>query len=364
MQPYNTSQFTNIISRFKWTIIELLTPLVENFDLRIGDIVTQICFLTGLSGIGSVGIIFAIPYLYTGYSQSVVLYLQGFGVFLILQMLMNWLCMKFVDTKYQPYRDGSMPTGISIGQNISRISEADDVDRYGGILRWRIDSASLNIMADNRGSVMYVATDVPKSVNELPERKQFPYLSWSPCVQCNRPRPPRCHHCPICATCVLKRDHHCYFAGACIGSRNLRHFTVFVFWALVATLFASLHAVPFYYYDVLPYTSYFDLFFPLAITRASLGYIDVIFACYIVLGWLLLLFLLIANTYLKVLVNCISTGKTSFEMDFDIKLTDTRSKGEKLKAVFGCYWMLNFLVPLHFLYDPIDDAVKWPSIKS
>ncbi|XP_045173592.2 palmitoyltransferase ZDHHC20-B-like [Mercenaria mercenaria] len=363
MQTDNTSKFNNVLSKTKWEIVQLLTPLVTNFDLRIGDYITQCCFVFGLTGIASVGIIFAIPYLYSNYSDNVKLCLRIFGFFVVFQLIVNWLCMKFVDTSYQPSRDGIMPDGISIGQNICRSSDSNHNDINN--MRSRKDATSLNMTVDEtEGSLMYFATKIPKTHDEPPERSPYPYFSWVPCIRCNRPRPPRCHHCPICDKCVLKRDHHCYFSGVCIGARNLRHFTVFVFWALMGALFASFHALPFYYYDIIPYTSYFDLFFPIAITRAIFGYIDRIFACYIVLGWLLLLFLLTANTYLKIVVALINTGKTSFEMDFDINIKDTRSQEDKLKAVFGPHWKLNFLFPLHLIFESVDDAVRWPTIKA
>ncbi|XP_060564161.1 putative ZDHHC-type palmitoyltransferase 2 [Ruditapes philippinarum] len=362
MQSNDTVKFKNSLSRTKWEILEMLTPIVQNFNLRIFDYMTQAIFLTGMTGIASVGIIFAIPYLYSNYSDNVILCLRLFGFFIVFQLTVNWLCIKYVDTSYKPSRDGIIPDGISIGQKICHTVNNNHND---STMRSRKDATSLNMeVNDSQDSFMYVATKVPRTHTEPPERTQYPYFSWAPCLQCNRPRPPRCHHCPICDKCVMKRDHHCYFTGVCIGGRNLRHFTVFVFWALMGALFASVHCLPFYYYDILPYTSYFDLIFPIAITRAIFGYIDWIYACCIVLGWLLLLFLLIANTYLKIIVAGISTGKTSFEMDFDIYITDTRGKKDKLMSVFGPHWKLNFFFPLHFIYEPVDDTVRWPTIKA
>lgn len=29
------------------------------------------------------------------------------------------------------------------------------------------------------------------------------------CKKCIAPKPPRTHHCSVCAKCVLKMDHHC-----------------------------------------------------------------------------------------------------------------------------------------------------------
>ena len=33
------------------------------------------------------------------------------------------------------------------------------------------------------------------------------------CSVCERPKPPRAHHCRACKTCVLDMDHHCPFVS-------------------------------------------------------------------------------------------------------------------------------------------------------
>ena len=332
-------------------------------DVWFLNTVSQSCFVIGLGGVGGIGVIFAIPYLYENYSDNVIFYVRLFGCFLAMQMIVNWLCIKFVDTSYNPYRDGTIPDGVSMGVNISRLGCADE-NQNSGILNnhGRKDATAIDM--GNNGSLMYVASEMPKSPEQGPKRTAYPYFSWTPCLRCNRPRPPRCHHCPMCNTCVLKRDHHCFVSGACIGYRNMRHFTVFLFWAAVATTFATVHACPYYYYDVLPYTSYFDFIFPIAVTRAMFGYIDMKHAVFIVLGWILLAFLLWAISFLQVVADLIKSGKTTFETEYKMELYDSRGIFGKLRAVFGNYWILNFIIPLHFVFEPVDDPVKWPYIKA
>lgn len=354
---YESKGFKDDMRRLKKAVIAIVS------DIWFLNRISQFCFVIGLSGIASVGIIFAIPYLYMEYSEDVTFYVRVFGCFLALQLVVNWLCIKLVSCRYNPFNDGTIPDGILMGQNISRIRKPDECQN-GGSNRGRKDATVVNIGKGNDGSLMYVASEMPKSAEEAPKRTAYPYFSWTPCLRCNRPRPPRCHHCPMCNTCVLKRDHHCFFAGACIGYRNLRHFSVFLFWASVATLFATLHAFPYYFYDILPYTSFFDFLFPVAVTRAIFGYIEIKFAFFIVLGWILLAFLFWATSFLKIVINLIKDGKTTFEIEYKMEIKDTRGIMDKLRAVYGNYWLLNFIFPLHNVFEPIDDPIRWPYIKA
>ena len=38
------------------------------------------------------------------------------------------------------------------------------------------------------------------------------------------------HHCRRCQQCIFERDHHCAFLGICVGFKNRRRFTVFLFY--------------------------------------------------------------------------------------------------------------------------------------
>lgn len=57
------------------------------------------------------------------------------------------------------------------------------------------------------------------------------------CSRCQRPRPPRAHHCRRCGTCVLRMDHHCPWIGGCVGAQNYRFYVNTVFWTFVLTIF-------------------------------------------------------------------------------------------------------------------------------
>lgn len=356
-------------------IIDNTTPIRRNIqiikrclirwlsDLKLVNFISQACFIVGLSGVGSIGVIFAIPYLYEGYDEHLAFTVRAFGCLIAFQLLLNWLCIKCVDNSYNPFRDGVLPDGVVLGQNVSRARWMDENQNGSGQGRGRKDATSVTI-DNNNGSVMYVASELPTSLDAPPKRTAYPYFSWTPCLQCNRPRPPRCHHCPLCKKCILKRDHHCFFTGVCVGYRNLRHFSVFLFWASLGTIFATIHAIPYYYYEILPYTKYIDFIFPIAVIRAVFGYIDFKYAICIVLGWLLLALLAWAISFFKIVINLVTVGKTTFEIDFNMAVTDTRSLGDKIRAVYGHYWILNFIIPLHSVFDPIDDPVRWPTIKA
>jgi len=57
------------------------------------------------------------------------------------------------------------------------------------------------------------------------------------CKKCNKPKPPRTHHCSICKKCVLKMDHHCPWLNNCVGLRNYRYFICFLLWLSIATFY-------------------------------------------------------------------------------------------------------------------------------
>ncbi|XP_072733482.1 palmitoyltransferase ZDHHC15-like [Ciconia boyciana] len=59
------------------------------------------------------------------------------------------------------------------------------------------------------------------------------------CDRCQLIKPDRCHHCSVCATCVLKMDHHCPWVNNCIGFSNYKFFLLFLAYALLYCLYIA-----------------------------------------------------------------------------------------------------------------------------
>ncbi|KAL8589224.1 hypothetical protein ACOMHN_017026 [Nucella lapillus] len=211
---------------------------------------------------------------------------------------------------------------------------------------------------------MFVAVALPTADGHV-ERKSYPYWSWVKCLMCQKERPPRCHHCTLCGMCVLKRDHHCYMTGACIGVNNQRFFLVFLVWGLLLTVFGTVHMLPYTFYHVVPEynISYFDFLPPVSLVRGLLGYVSPVIALLALLFWMLLFFVVVVTVMLGNFIRMFLAGNTSFERDNGIKVTNTRSPSGKLRAVFGDYWWVNFLVPTYPWIGPQEDVVFWPRIK-
>ena len=196
--------------------------------------------------------------------------------------------------------------------------------------------------------------------------KSYPYWSWVPCYPCGRARPPRCHHCPLCQTCVLKRDHHCYFAGSCVGYRNHRFFYVFLVWAWSGAMYGTLYGGPYIWNFLWPEMSYIDILFPVALLRAVLGYLPMHIALTVTAVSFMVYFDGLAGLFIYAHTRLIHWGVTSFEKVFlrkSLEIRDTRNFGQKIRSVFGPYWPVYFILPIHFFTEPQEDPVLWPDIE-
>lgn len=63
--------------------------------------------------------------------------------------------------------------------------------------------------------------------SEALRRYPYDYTLYHPhqdCRTCERPKPARSKHCPICKTCIERQDHHCIWINNCVGLHNYHHF--------------------------------------------------------------------------------------------------------------------------------------------
>ncbi|KAI5933705.1 palmitoyltransferase ZDHHC15 isoform X1 [Manis javanica] len=59
------------------------------------------------------------------------------------------------------------------------------------------------------------------------------------CDRCHLIKPDRCHHCSVCAMCVLKMDHHCPWVNNCIGFSNYKFFLQFLAYSVLYCLYIA-----------------------------------------------------------------------------------------------------------------------------
>jgi len=369
-----------------------------------------------------IGMFDVMPQIYAGNDWMVVCQ-QAIVAILFLEMMINWLGIRYVDSSYLRYirvngeprffrkckveeamtKDSSSVKRLTLNQvnnnieqeqsrpnknnkttccsssNPGQHQQNQDLDNDT-----ELANTAMNKRKDQRSSIQdLISEGKTSSPNTTPDSvsapkpttttskggvvtKSYPYWSWVPCYDCGWTRPPRCHHCPVCKTCCLKRDHHCFFAGACVGYRNFRFFYTFLIWAWMGSMYATVHGFPYVGYFLWQDMSYFDVFFPIAIVRFILGYVNFQTAVSVTTLWLLVYFDSLTTTFIYTHTSLIKWGLTSFEKVFIKKTTeirDTRSLHQKIRSIFGRHWALGFFLPVNFFYEPEEDPIEWPDIQ-
>lgn len=354
-------------------------------DRKLLNRLSPICFLVAISGIAGWGVFVAIPFLYNELPRWLEAFVICLGYFLALELFVNWLCMLLVDTSFRPSLNNS-----SVQRSRGFANQHQNFTMSHGKIKENENDFSANVDVQHDASrVISCDWDTPDAhevhrhtSGDMEQEEKASFISsrdnidgtmqpmstrthgrWWYCSKCQLNAPPRCHHCGLCNKCIIKRDHHCFVVARCIGFRNLRHFSVFVFYASLATVFAIVHALPYAYFKVIPNVAYVDLFYPVAIVRGLLGVINYVDMILIVLGWMLLGYLIFSAYTLIKLLNLVTSGKTTFEVSNRLDVMDERDIGGRLKGVYGRHWQWNFLVPLHWLYEPVDDPLTWPYLK-
>lgn len=307
------------------------------------------------------------------------------AVVVLLEILVNWLCVRFVTSSYRPevdrtFRDRRRP--VKNGDVISEYQHVDD-DGDDDDNGFEIDLAQLRVAkpevggngvspttlngisgsvyslpvsgmrslgasggvdwAWRRGDTIYVVSghqgDDGARVFNPPvarwnggprgagcRKVMYPYWSSKPCSVCRHRRPPRAHHCRHCGSCVLKRDHHCLLVGRCVGLRNQRHFIVFVFWSTVALALSFSHGIVYAFTTFVPQNSVWDLLLPVTAIRVLSGAVSLLDGAMVLIFYSLGWFLVASVRFSVEQWRVVRLGVTSFELDQHIKVTRRLSR--------------------------------------
>lgn len=339
-------------------------------------------FWSTLLGAYYIGVVHVLPDLYNSDTTCLFLPAQRFlASFMLFEILVNWLCVRFVTSYYQPEPDTASPVTSSHSSspckpemerssshrdhngnsggggfvidlallraakpangngNVDRttvfslpVSSVQSLDEpnVGGIgggpeTRWRrgdtiyvVATSGRHSDCDNRP--LDPETDLRRNLAAGTRRLVYPYWSWKPCPICRHKRPPRAHHCRRCDACVLKRDHHCLLVGRCVGLDNQRHFVVFVTWTTVALGYSLLHAVVYAFSRFVPRNSYWDLLLPVTALRALAGSVRLMDVAMVAVFYSLGWFLFTSIRFAIEQWTIVCRGVTSFEAEHQIKV--------------------------------------------
>eukprot|EP00792_Barthelona_sp_PAP020_P004697 TRINITY_DN2290_c0_g2_i1.p1 TRINITY_DN2290_c0_g2~~TRINITY_DN2290_c0_g2_i1.p1 ORF type:complete len:653 (+),score=118.88 TRINITY_DN2290_c0_g2_i1:87-1961(+) len=81
-----------------------------------------------------------------------------------------------------------------------------------------------------------VVKQAPIASSAVPFDQQY-------CATCQKPRPIRSKHCPLCGVCVNRFDHHCPWIANCVGEGNYHFFYWCVFWISITAIYIVLLAI-------------------------------------------------------------------------------------------------------------------------
>ncbi|KAI6210637.1 Lethal (2) 35Be [Aphelenchoides besseyi] len=185
---------------------------------------------------------------------------------------------------------------------------------------------------------MWVPDDRPKGTTKF-------------CYECRKLTPRRCHHCPLCEICVLRKDHHCMMTGGCVGLANQRYFIVFLLWAALGAAYGA--SFTFCYLDrfVAPWYPFgwIQYLAPVALTNWILGHDSFLNFFFAILFSAAAASSVAAAGFFGVQIFYTVHGYTYHDYHVgrlrDELESDGENVNERLALVFGRRWWLNFLFP-------------------
>ncbi|XP_017773429.1 PREDICTED: probable palmitoyltransferase ZDHHC24 [Nicrophorus vespilloides] len=184
--------------------------------------------------------------------------------------------------------------------------------------------------------------------------------NWRFCSVCECIAPPRSWHCPICNTCILKRDHHCIFSGCCVGHNNSRYFIIFLIYMFIATIYATPYNICFIYnmIDISSIKSVICLIFPLAMVFVEFTWNQFFM--------FLVLIIIVGSAFTGFLsyyhIHILCKGYITPEKKMKVKIYDLGLM-DNIKVVFGERWYLTWLAP--FVESQVKhDGINWKEIET
>ena len=270
------------------------------------------------------------------------------ATFLYFQLMINWMGLIIVKSDFKPSKTSEKIQGEYEQANPKFVAKCIPYEK---------------LKADR--SLQFTKYWTVQKDSERGFNVAYPYWSWRICDKCRFVRPPRSHHCVECDHCVLKRDHHCYYAKNCVGLNNQRHFIVFEFWAVVATLYALIHGFwyihnEFYYNQTMAAVDYL---LPITVIRYITGHITSLYLVILMLVMYSVIWFFILSTYFFMEhLALVRAGLTTFEYEQGMKSTPD-SFVSRMQACLGHHWLVNFFIPLNIFEQPLEDGMTVVNVK-
>ena len=155
-------------------------------------------------------------------------------------------------------------------------------------------------------------------------------LKLTRCKSCYVARPVNAHHCGICHSCILEKDHHCPWVNNCVGLFNKKFFILYLFYALLSVIYS---VIIFFYFILYKHLNIF---------------LDDIM--YIVFGVLFIIIGIIYGAFVTVLLceqyDNIKHDCTLIDYNSGI-LMEKSSFKQQLIIIFGDNFSLKWLIPLY-----------------